>query len=408
MGRRPGPQAAVSERRPRAWPTLNRPAAGVPRPHHLARWEDPSGLPGSRNGLNCGGAGAWQPTERAGGGALRLSLPHVVNGLAIGDLDGDGRGELVAISDRQVIAYRWTGRQPELLTTGAPLPILTTYLHIDAGDIDGNGKAEVITAAVRTRAHGAEVDTDVLSDVLGLRDGRLEPLAPPLPRHLRILPRPGSPPVLLTQALGADTPFAGPIETMVWHPGGPRPGGPLSFVTAGLGFFYAFAVGDLDGDGREELALVDADGRLRVHDETGRLRAASDEDLGSGLHRSPGPRHRSFGASPEQVTAWRSVGRRVLMVRDPGGGIVAITLANPRRPGCRAGGGSAPPVAGRAVGYVWDPTTKRPVRCWESADLGGPVLDVAAGPLEADGAVRLVALSSVGEDRFLAIMAPLH
>ncbi len=377
------------------------------------RREDSRPLPGSRSGLTCGGATPWHPTERGGEGALRLSLPHVINGLAIGDLDGDARAELVAISDRQVIAYRWTGRQPELLTTGAPLPILTTYLHVDAADIDGDGKAEVITTAVRTRSRGSDVDTDVLSDVLGFRGGRLEPLGPPLARHLRVLPRPGGPPVLLAQSLGADTPFAGPVETLAWRPGGFHRVGTLAFTTAGLGFFYTFTTGDLDGDGHEELALVGGDGKLRVHDEGGGLRGESDESLGVGpgsgfvqVHGSSGPRRRSFGANPEQMTAWRSVGRRVLAVRDTGGATVVVTFVNPPQAATRSGGGTAAWAAGRVVGYVWDAVRGRPTRCWESADLAGPALDVATGPLEADAGVRLVALSRAGEDRFLDILAP--
>lgn len=339
-----------------------------------------------------------------------LSLPHPVNAIALGDVDGDGRPEVIGVTDRQVVVYRWTGRHLEPIAVGDPLPVFTTYLYVDAADINGNGRDEIVLTAIQSSPRQQQIENTLLSTIAEVAQGRVKPLVTGLHRHLRVLRRPGQPPLLLAQSLGLYEAVEGPVEVLEWRNGryqaGPR--FPLPKVVPSV---YAFSRGNLDGDGRAELALVAADGRLRIYDEQGQLRWESEEDLGvvDALGFAQTPRHpdfrgRNFDATAEQLAVWRSIPRRVLVVPGSAPTPDIVTVGNLRTYGLQVaffkGDESVP---GRAIGFGWDAAARRFAKRWESADLGGPALDLAVGDLDGNGQVKLLALSGAGATRTLNI-----
>lgn len=348
--------------------------------------------------------------ERAApdGGHYRVPLAGAAKALALGDVDGDGRLEVVTITDRQVLVYRWTGRDVTQLTTSDPLPVFTTYLHVDATDLDGDGRAEIVLGAIRGVPRGNEIDNRVLAEVVRMRGGRLEQRRESLERHLRVLAQPGRPSLLLAQALGAHELASGPVQVVEWAGGSYRLGREFP-LPAGVPSLYGFARADLDGDRQDEVARVADDGRFWILDEQGHPRWEDEEDLGAldargfaQTPRDPDYRGRNFDASAEQLAVWRALPRRVLVVSGPAGAAEVVTVANPRPPALRA---SRRPdlLHGRAVGYGWDAEGRRFARRWESAEVAGQALDVAVGALEGGDRLDLVVLSAAGERRFLDV-----
>lgn len=352
-----------------------------------------------------------QAIQRVTQSADHLSVPlsHAINAIALGDVDGDGRPEVIGITDRQVIVYRWTGRDLAPLATGDPLPTFTAYLSVDAGDINGNGKDEIILTAVRTAPRQNQMENTLLSSIVELEKGRIEPLQTNIDRHLRVLRRPGQRPLLLAQTMGLYEPFEGAVKVLEWKDGRYRlgAGAPLPPAVSSL---YGFAMGDLDGDGRAELAVVAQDGRLKVYDEQGGLRWESEEDLGvvdavgfAQTPRFPDYRGLNFDATAEQLAVWRSIPRRVLVGASPAFTPEVITVGNPQVVGLRVAFGKGETVRGRALGYGWDAAAHRIAKRWESTDLSGQALDLAIGDLGGDGGVKLVVLSGTGTKRTLDI-----
>ncbi|MFQ5968784.1 MAG: FG-GAP-like repeat-containing protein [Acidimicrobiia bacterium] len=323
-------------------------------------------------------------------------------------MDGDGRAEIVGVTYRQVVVYRWTGRDVALLAVDDPLPdAFTSYVHVDTGDFNRNGKDEIVLTAVRTVARGNRMENELTSAIAEVRKGRFEYLLTNFDRYLRVLRTPGSPQVLLAQAMGAYEPFQGPVRIVAWGDGRYRLGSRFvgSSVTRSL---YAFGTGDLDGDGSNELAVVSSDGRLLIYDEQGQLRWDAEESLGAVKQRGfaqtpryPDYRGKDFDAYAEALAVWRSLPRRVVIAPPISGTSEVVTIANPQQLGLRIGKAPTPP--GRAIGYGWDAQSRRFSKRWESMRLSGQALDLALADLGGDGRVELVVLSAGEDKHFLEV-----
>lgn len=336
----------------------------------------------------------------------RVPLPHAVNALLPADLDGDGVAEIAGITEQQVIVYRRRGHDLETLTAGPALPVFTAYLHIDAADVDGDGREELVVTTVRSVPRGTSIENTLASRILRLKDDRLVPMGSDLDLHLGVLRAPGSPPVILAQRLGRHELAEGPVARLEWRDGRYREADPAG-LPPHLTSVYGFAAGDLDGDGRVELALVDAAGRLRLHDETGPRGEAAEEDLGPAgvlgvaqTPRFPDYRGLPFDAKAEQLAVWHPLPQRVLITA-AGPVPEIITLSNPRRTGFRLRDGDGLP--GRIVGFRWDPERRGLVKQWESTELAGAALDVAVTEAGGSGPVELLALSGTTSRRWLEI-----
>jgi hypothetical protein len=72
-------------------------------------------------------------------------LPEVIEDVAIGDIDGDGQMEVLAIGWHRLWVWSWAGQELKLervYSFGAQ-----RLWRIDAADIDGDGQSEVVLAA---------------------------------------------------------------------------------------------------------------------------------------------------------------------------------------------------------------------------------------------------------------------
>lgn len=93
------------------------------------------------------------PLASAGDVLLFFDLPFSANLIASGDLDGDGSKELIVGSGRELRVYSLGGSLIPLYEHKGPGG--DDYLWIDAMDVNGDGKDEIIVTAIR----GRQVDT---------------------------------------------------------------------------------------------------------------------------------------------------------------------------------------------------------------------------------------------------------
>jgi len=146
--------------------------------------------------------------ERRGTGHLReklmfqavgytklLAFPkNVLKGVDVGDVDGDGRNEIVVMGEHRLWVYRDEGKETKLVAE-LEASVKDNFITLDVIDITGDKRAEVcVTNAI---------DDNLQSFILTYEDGSFRHLAKRLDWYLRVVKVPGQGDCLLAQRMAA-------------------------------------------------------------------------------------------------------------------------------------------------------------------------------------------------------------
>jgi len=131
-------------------------------------------------------------------------------GMDIGDVNGDGKNEVVTIDDHNIYIYQKTDTEFKLLQQ-IPGKSYDKYLAVDVADITKSGVKQIFITSVN--------DNTLDSFVLEFKDGKYIPIATDLKWFLRVIDTPSGIPLLLCQSYGFDQIFNTSIYEMVWRNG---------------------------------------------------------------------------------------------------------------------------------------------------------------------------------------------
>jgi len=214
--------------------------------------------------------------------------------LDVGDINGDGREELIVIAPNRVIVYDYRNKKLKQVARFRAENKNHKFLGVDVGDINRNGRDEIFVTG--------RFDNSLSSFVLETSPGkkRLKKIWDDVNLYFRIIHPFGTRPTLLAQAPGSSGPFHGPINRMIYRKGryATRSKLKLPDVYGTKFILYGLTSADINGDRKRETLMLDKNYKLRVYSASGRVLVHSKKYYG----RDP----RSFD----------------LGVREEGGGVV--------------------------------------------------------------------------------------
>jgi hypothetical protein len=186
------------------------------------------------------------------------ALEHEATGLAIGDVVGDGKKEVVVAFRDQIEIFQWNGRTLESLTSYKSRSY-TNYLAVETGDIDGAGRDKIfaslfVEGVKRSRTIVLEYSSGTLHEV-----GRLD-------GFVRALEGADGKRELVSQDLSLARELRVRQPALVAKTAnGFREGKMLKFQRSlNDDQLFGYTWGDWDGDGSEDFAMLQQGERLRL------------------------------------------------------------------------------------------------------------------------------------------------
>ncbi len=184
-------------------------------------------------------------------------ISGAITSLAVGDIDGDGKNELVIALTNAIRVYRLAGEHFAMVSEFKNGPS-GTYMFVDVADITGRGRPHIFVSNFYNKLAS--------SFVLEWAEGGLRMVSKPRNIYYRAQPRPGGKGwMLMGQASAIDSPFFGPIYEMKWDGSDFVKAGEMSLPT--MASIFNFTLADLNGSGKAYCVLVGPSYDIRIFNE---------------------------------------------------------------------------------------------------------------------------------------------
>jgi TolB-like protein len=227
-------------------------------------------------------------------------------GLDAGDVDGDGKEELVFIDKGKVHIYKWKEKTFALFKSieGGWSP---EYVHVSVADLDHNGKAEIYVSNLG--------QADVSSLVLEWNGDTFKKIADRQRWFLRVIDMPDQGKVLIGQKRSTGRGFLGGVQFLKREGDRFVSTGPVGLPRFANVFNFAFT--GRGGKGKNGTVLLGPSDLLRLYDSGGKELWRSEEHYGGSLtsmEMDTTGRDLIFFSSPIYVTDVDEDGEQEVMV----------------------------------------------------------------------------------------------
>jgi TolB-like protein len=297
----------------------------------------------------------------------------LMNGIALGDVDGDGKTETVIITPDKVMIYRVESGKlfkiDEFETGGFRI-----LIGVDVADINGNGYAEIFVTAQNTQKNR------VYSDVFEYDGDAFVPVVKSSPRKYRVIEVPMGNPVLLGQKHVDKKVFSGAVYILNWEAGEYQPGDPIG---SAAGFnLMGFTYGDATNTGENSVVAYDDWDKLT-------LIGAKGEVLWKGSQRYGGSTLSfSIGRTGRGEDEFQYLPMRVLIHDTDGDGRNEVVAVKNYETARNALARFRKYNDAEIIAFDWDGVGLSPK--WQTKKITGYMRDFAIGDHDNDGRDELV------------------
>ena len=317
---------------------------------------------------------------------LWTSNPYkgTISALCTGDVDGNGQPDIIVVHERQVLVESKNGDRLETLTAFDAGSRHKT-IAVDAGDINGNGKAEIFVT--RLNAH-QKLD----SIVLEWNGSGLQPIAADQKWYFRVGNDPEKGTILMGQRRGAPSAndtgglyeynhFLPGVFELTWT-GSDYQAGRRFPMTAETNI-YRFARGDIFNDGKvRTIAYAESD-ELRITSPAGDPQWAGEKALGGS------PLFLEATSSTDQRTKDRTYLTQRLIPADlDGDGKVEVVTVHNRDAARGFVERFRNYTRGRVIALRWNKVNMKEL--WTGEEISGFISDFSLADLDGDGRMEAV------------------
>ncbi len=318
------------------------------------------------------------------------SFRHLINGVALGDVDGDGQIETVTITPHELLIYRSENRVFRKIAEFEE-GTNQNLLAVDVADINENGVDEIFVTSLN-----ANKDL-VNSYVVEYENGKFNKILKKSRYYYRVAQTPNRGKILLGQRPRIGKPSAGAINEMRWQGGEYVPTDPVRAPrnTNLLGL----TVGDILNNGQEIAVAYKDNDRFRIIDSSGDTLWDNNERFGgSMLYASIPWEYRGQVQNkwyyPLRLVVWHNKARNeseVIAVQNHD--LTRSTLEQVRYFNKT-----------HIAGFTWDGVGLGPA--WKTRRLSGYIQDFTVGDFDNDGQDELIAALVLKEGRVAFVTEP--
>ncbi len=312
------------------------------------------------------------PALKAGLLMRTARIDRQIRGVTAGDVDGDGRPELICVDALAVLVYREDrGKLVKLIEHRAG----AGNVGVDAADLNRNGRDEIFVT------HFDAVNERVYSYVLEWDGKQLQRIAEQLRWYFRSVDLAERGRVLVGQRQGLDERFSDSIFEIGFS-AGTYEGVQKLNLHRGRNV-YGFAQGSVRTVGQPDIVDFSPGGNLRLLDSRGKEEWSSVDDYGGtpvalNIKSKDAPKEKSYFFLPSRVH---------LLDLEGDGVQEAVTVKNENRAGVFSHTRSF--KSGQLQVLKWDQLGFAPI--WRSSSISKYIGDFTTADMDGDGRPELVA-----------------